>query len=261
MDARGAAGTRLTDAQPQPVEEIIDLNAIALVEKASLLLLVVLFAAWEALRPARPQRLRVEAIDLVVVFNVGLVSLICHWLLMPPSVFVAAPLGELPRAARFLVALLIIDFTLYWIHRAMHGSWLWNVHRMHHGVTSMNWLKGIHMSAGHIALYLVPQILIAHYLLGFSRLEMAALVVTGYFVQLWQHANVAIDIGPLKYVFVTPQSHRVHHARGRALRDRNFGTVLAVWDVLFGTFAAPGHEDYELGVEEQVPVVRGMIGV
>jgi sterol desaturase/sphingolipid hydroxylase (fatty acid hydroxylase superfamily) len=90
---------------------------------------------------------------------------------------------------------------------------------------------------------------------------MAIAVVTGYFVQLWQHANVTIEIGLLKYVFVTPQSHRLHHAFGEEVRDKNFGAVLSVWDVVFGTYVAPCDEDYALGVPDEVPVVRGLIGV
>ena len=111
------------------------------------------------------------------------------------------------------------------------------------------------------AAVLAPQILIGHYVFGFSRIEMAMAVVIGYFVQLWQHANVTIDIGVLKYVFVTPQSHRIHHALAEEARDRNFGAVLSVWDVLFGTYVAPTHEDYALGVADDVPLVRGLVGV
>ena len=81
-------------------------------------------------------------------------------------------------------------------------------------------------------------------------------------MQLWQHANVTIEIGVLRYLFVTPQSHRLHHTLGKEVpRNKNFGAVFSVWDVMFGTYVAPSHEDYALGTEEDVPVVRGLIGV
>jgi sterol desaturase/sphingolipid hydroxylase (fatty acid hydroxylase superfamily) len=241
--------------------EVVDLDAIAVAEKASLVLFVVLFAGWEALRPARPRRTLFQALDAIVVVNVGLFSVACKWLLTPSAGFAAAPLSQLPLAARIVAALVVIDFSLYWMHRGMHGALLWNTHRFHHSVKEMDWLKGIHMSGAHVALYLAPQMLIGYYLFGFSRIEMAAAVVIGYFVQLWQHANITIEIGALKYLFVTPQSHRLHHALGEELRDRNFGAVLSVWDVLFGTYVVPSHENYELGVADDVPVVRGLIGV
>jgi len=237
------------------------LDAIALAEKASLLLFVALFVVWEALRPARPRHTAIQALDLIVVANVGLFSVACKWLLTPAAVFAAAPLGDLHPAARILAALVVIDFTLYWLHRGMHSSALWNTHRFHHSIKEVNWLKGIYTSGTHIALYLAPQILIGYYVFGFTRVEMALAVVIGYFVQLWQHANVTIEIGVLKYLFVTPQSHRLHHASGIDVRNRNFGAVFSLWDVLFGTWRAPEHEQYELGVGERVPVVRGLLGV
>ncbi|MDH3420662.1 MAG: sterol desaturase family protein, partial [Gammaproteobacteria bacterium] len=233
----------------------------ALAEKASLILFVVLFAIWEARRPARPRRGTLQALDLIAVVNVGLFSVACKWLLTPSVGFESAPLGELPLAAKIVAALITIDFTLYWLHRGMHNPLLWNTHRFHHSVKQMDWLKGIYTSGTHIAMYLAPQVLIGYYVFGFSRVEMALAVIIGYFVQFWQHANVTIEIGVLKYLFVTPQSHRLHHALGEDVRDRNFGAVFSVWDVLFGTYVAPSHEDYELGIEGDVPVVRGLIGV
>lgn len=237
------------------------MDAISVAEKGSLILFVVLFTVWEAHRPARPRRASVETFDFIVVVNLGLFSLACKWLLTPSARFESAPLGELHLAAKIIVALIVIDFALYWLHRGMHSSLLWNSHRFHHSVKEMGWLKGLHTSGTHIAMYLAPQILIGYYVFGFTRFEMTLAVVIGYFVQLWQHANVTIEIGVLKYLFVTPQSHRIHHALGEELRDRNFGAVFSVWDVVFGTYVVPSHEDYELGVADDVPVVRGLIGV
>lgn len=237
------------------------MNVLVAVEQAALVLFVALFAYWEARRPARPRRALPEALDVVVLVNVGIVSVACKWLLAPHEGFEAAPLAGLPLAAKFVVALIAIDLVLYWLHRGMHTRSLWSTHRFHHSVKQMDWLKGVYMSGPHIAMYLAPQVLLGYYVFGFSRVETAIAVVLGYFVQLWQHANVTVDISALKYVFVTPQSHRLHHALGAERRDKNFGAVLSVWDVLFGTYAAPSHEDYELGVADEVPVVRGLIGV
>jgi sterol desaturase/sphingolipid hydroxylase (fatty acid hydroxylase superfamily) len=47
------------------------------------------------------------------------------------------------------------------------------------------------------------------------------------------HANVRLNFGPLRYFFVTPQSHRLHHAVDPAYRDVNFGFTFCVWDRIF----------------------------
>ena len=238
-----------------------DLDTIAVAEKASLILFIVLFAIWEIRRPARPKRTILESFDVIAILNVSVFSLICKWLLTPSSGYAHAPLGDLSLPAKVIAALVAIDFTLYWIHRSMHSPLLWNSHRFHHSIREVNWLKGIYTSGTHITMYLAPQILIGFYVFGFSNLEMAIAVVVGYFVQMWQHANVTVNIGVLKYVFITPQYHRVHHALSADVRDKNFGAVLSVWDLLFGTYLEPGDEDYEFGVADEVPVVRGLIGV
>lgn len=237
------------------------MDVIGMAEKAALVVFVLLFTVWEARRPARPRHKRLQPLDVAVVLNVALFSLAGKWLLTPAATYASAPLGGLPLAARVLIALIVIDFLLYWVHRAMHTPVLWNTHRFHHSVTNMDWLRGVYMSGAHIVLYLAPQILLGYYLFGFTRIEMAAMVIIGYFVQLWQHANVTFEIGVLRHVLVTPQFHRLHHAYGDEARDRNFGAVLTVWDQLFGTHATPGDENYRLGLADDVPVVRGMLGV
>ena len=236
-------------------------DTIAVAEKASLIVFIALFAIWEIRRPARPKRTTLESFDVIAILNVGVFSLACKWLLIPSAGYAHAPLGDLSLPAKAVAALVVIDFALYWIHRGMHSSLLWNAHRFHHSIREVNWLKGIYTSGTHITLYLAPQILIGFYLFGFSNLEMAIAVVVGYFVQMWQHANVSVNLGVLKYVFVTPQFHRMHHALSEDVRDRNFGAVLSVWDILFRTYVEPGTEDYEFGVVDDVPVVRGLIGV
>jgi len=49
------------------------------------------------------------------------------------------------------------------------------------------------------------------------------------------HGNLRTDYGPLRWVFVTPQSHRVHHSMAPEDADVNFGVIFCLWDRLFGT--------------------------
>jgi len=41
-------------------------------------------------------------------------------------------------------------------------------------------------------------------------------------------------------VFNTPSHHRVHHGSNRRYLDRNHGSILILWDRLFGTFEPEG---------------------
>ncbi len=54
--------------------------------------------------------------------------------------------------------------------------------------------------------------------------------------QFWIHTEVIQSLGPLESVLNTPSHHRVHHGANRQYLDRNHGSILIIWDRLFGTF-------------------------
>jgi sterol desaturase/sphingolipid hydroxylase (fatty acid hydroxylase superfamily) len=54
--------------------------------------------------------------------------------------------------------------------------------------------------------------------------------------QFWIHTDAIRTIGPLEEVLNTPSHHRAHHGSNRRYLDRNHGSILIIWDRLFGTF-------------------------
>ncbi|MSP68375.1 MAG: sterol desaturase family protein [Alphaproteobacteria bacterium] len=69
---------------------------------------------------------------------------------------------------------------------------------------------------------------------GSLEVSLAYLFFHRYIDRL-NHANVRTNLGILRYVLVTPQSHRIHHSADPAHYDTNFGVSLCIWDRLFGT--------------------------
>ena len=65
--------------------------------------------------------------------------------------------------------------------------------------------------------------------------------------QFWIHTETINRMGWVEKVFNTPSHHRVHHGSNRDYLDRNHGSILILWDRLFGTFE-----------EEDEPVVYGL---
>ena len=49
------------------------------------------------------------------------------------------------------------------------------------------------------------------------------------------HSNLRTNYGWLRYVLVTPQSHRIHHSTLPEHHNMNYGVNLSIWDHLFGT--------------------------
>ena len=63
------------------------------------------------------------------------------------------------------------------------------------------------------------------------------------------HANLNWTFGPLRYVLVSPVFHRWHHTR--AVRDKNFASTFAIWDVMFGTSYMPaGVRPSDYGIDD-----------
>jgi len=137
----------------------------------------------------------------------------------------------------WLLALLLLDFCLYWAHRFSHVTRLgWATHATHHSSRRYNlsvalrqsWTTSL-MSAFYLPLALIGapmEVIIA--VQSFSSLY-----------QFWLHTE-QIDRMPrwFEAFFNTPSHHRVHHGSDARYLDKNYGGVLIVWDRLFGTFEA-----------------------
>jgi sterol desaturase/sphingolipid hydroxylase (fatty acid hydroxylase superfamily) len=147
---------------------------------------------------------------------------------------------EWPLAAQVLLGVFLADGIEYARHRAEHAwSWLWPVHALHHSVDRMNVLKSgrghfLDMMLRHLIVFLplaaagTPTVMLLAYV--------AAVTVLGPI----GHSNVDVRIpGFLHRVVMTPQVHRIHHARRPELAFRNYANVFPLWDVLFGTFQDP----------------------
>ena len=149
-------------------------------------------------------------------------------------------LSSLPFFPKIFFAIAFSDFCLYWIHRAMHGPVrvLWNTHSFHHTIKEIWWLAGSRTSIIHLLLFAIPQVLIGFYLLQLNTIEATTVLCFSIVVNLWLHINVWVDIGPLEWLFITPNYHRIHHG-GKGLMNKNIGFVLTIWDRMFGTYANP----------------------
>jgi sterol desaturase/sphingolipid hydroxylase (fatty acid hydroxylase superfamily) len=139
----------------------------------------------------------------------------------------------------FFVALfgivLVADTVQYWTHRAYHEvPLLWRLHAVHHSAKSMDWLAG---SRQHIVELLITRTLVLApiYVLGFSKEVIDAYIVIVGFQAVFNHANVSVRLGPLRYVIVTPNFHHWHHSQDDAAIDRNYAAHFAFLDHLFGT--------------------------
>jgi sterol desaturase/sphingolipid hydroxylase (fatty acid hydroxylase superfamily) len=136
--------------------------------------------------------------------------------------------------AVFLIVL-VADLVQYWTHRAYHEvPLLWRLHAVHHSIKSMDWLAGSRL---HFVELLITRTLILApiYVLGFSKEVIDAYIVIVGFQAVFNHANVSVRLGPLRYVIVTPNFHHWHHSQDKEALDRNYAAHFAFLDYAFGT--------------------------
>lgn len=164
--------------------------------------------------------------------------------------------AEWPFAAQLALAALLGEFGAYWMHRLAHETpLLWRFHASHHSTERIYWLNGFRVH---------PLNVVWHHLAGVFVVKLAGAgpeVLTAYLamagvVTAFQHANIRLILGPLNWLFSTNELHRWHHADRAAEANKNYGGVLIVWDLVFGTYLRrpgarpmryglfPGNENY-----------------
>jgi sterol desaturase/sphingolipid hydroxylase (fatty acid hydroxylase superfamily) len=173
-------------------------------------------------------------------FLVGVILLIVNylihhlfqWAMYPP---LQQWIQDLPFVIELFLILLAADFVQYWSHRAYHEiPFLWRFHAVHHSAPHMDWIAG---SRQHIFELIATRVAVlgALYVLGFSKGVMDVYIVIVGFQAVFNHANVSLPWGPIKYLIVTPDFHHWHHSSDQEALDRNYAAHFAFLDYLFGT--------------------------
>ncbi|NNE35836.1 MAG: sterol desaturase family protein [Rhodothermales bacterium] len=163
------------------------------------------------------------------------------------------PFLDLPSPVQVAIVILSVDFTNWLHHLIRHKiAVFWEFHAVHHSQREMNFLTNerVHpldrIFAVSIA-YIPLSFLLPDGLVGPSG-------VAWHFAAVWwqrlYHSNVRWTLGPLRYVLVTPQSHRIHHSALPEHQDKNFGVLFCIWDRLFGTHYDSHDEFPHTGIQD-----------
>jgi sterol desaturase/sphingolipid hydroxylase (fatty acid hydroxylase superfamily) len=138
------------------------------------------------------------------------------------------------------------DFIYYWNHRAMHEvRTLWAHHVVHHSSERYNLSTALRQPVVEPFSVFLPYGVLSWLGVRPALIEQARGINLLY--QYWIHTDVIRRLGKAEEVLNTPSHHRVHHGSNPAYIDRNHGSILIVWDRLFGTFQ-----------REEEPVVYGL---
>jgi sterol desaturase/sphingolipid hydroxylase (fatty acid hydroxylase superfamily) len=146
----------------------------------------------------------------------------------------------LPFGIRCAAGVILLDFVQYWIHRSFHGaSWLWRIHQVHHSDPDFDVSTGVRFHPLEVFLSQAVH-LGAIALLSPPPVSMVASQVLTVVLNFSTHANASLPEGIerlVRYIFVSPDLHRIHHSWEMAEQQLNFGQTFTWWDRMFGTYA------------------------
>lgn len=155
---------------------------------------------------------------------------------------VAVEVGSWPVWAQLFTLFVFRDFIQWNVHRLLHRvPFLWEFHKVHHSVEQMGF-------AAHLRYHWMETI--CYRTLEYLPLAMIGFGIDDFFVVHiftlavghFNHSNLRLPLGPLRYVFNNPQMHIWHHVRDLPEghpHGINYGLTLSCWDYLFGTAVIP----------------------
>ncbi len=159
-----------------------------------------------------------------------------------------------------LIYLVVFDLLGYWTHRGQHQlQWWWHLHSLHHAQRQMTMWSD---NRNHLLDDLLVDciVVLVAQLIGIAPGQFIAIVALTQLSESIQHANLRVSFGRLgERLWVSPRFHRLHHSIGlghesagrQTLGGHNFGVLMPVWDVLFGTANFDDRYD-PTGIRDQI---------
>ena len=144
----------------------------------------------------------------------------------------------MPSALRTIIAVVLLDYTLWFWHYANHRvPFLWRFHVVHHIDRDMDASTALRFHFGEQALSIL-----------YRGAQIVAIGATPFAVWAWQailfgsilfhHSNVELPIAwerRLVRVIVTPRMHGIHHSDRLNETNSNWSSLLSWWDYLHRT--------------------------
>jgi sterol desaturase/sphingolipid hydroxylase (fatty acid hydroxylase superfamily) len=146
------------------------------------------------------------------------------------------------------------DFALYWSHRVFHRvPLLWRAHRLHHAPEFLTPVTAFRFWPQEQIVHIAGAVFMTGLGLGMVATMLGAtvgplaLLGVNVFTLAWnlgfshlRHSHVALPFPRwLSHVLVSPHMHQAHHSVEDRHHDRNYATVFALWDWMFGTLYLP----------------------
>ena len=216
----------------------------AAIVPATFLLITALEWRWPLRKSVEPKLRRLVRNLTVGGVSLALLTLVQAPILTPVATwterkgFGLLNLVELPRAAKIVLALLLLDYTLWIWHWLSHVvPVLWRFHLVHHVDRDLDASTAFRFHFGELllsVLYRALQIVV----IGADVTSLWIWQTILFVSILFHHSNLRLPVAferILVRLIVTPRMHGIHHADVRDQTDSNWSSILTIWDVLHRT--------------------------
>ncbi|MCZ6604026.1 MAG: sterol desaturase family protein [Alphaproteobacteria bacterium] len=188
-------------------------------------------------------------------------------LTLPVSVLMAADFAadrgwgligaiDMPPAAAVGAGFLARSLIAWAVHLATHKvPVLWRLHRVHHSDVDLDVSTTLRLHPLEFAVT-IPLHIAGTLIFGIPPVAIIAYEAIDAGQTVVTHADLKLPRWlerVVRWLVVTPDVHRMHHSAVKWETDSNYGTVLSVWDHVFGTYTMRdehGLATMEIGLEE-----------
>ncbi len=152
----------------------------------------------------------------------------------------------------FIAQFMMLDFFDYMYHIMMHKTPLfWKFHQVHHSDMDVDISTTLREHPGETFIRVTYFILVV-FIIGASPWVLIIKQFIQSFSNLVSHSKIVFPRkvnNIVSLIFVTPNTHRVHHHFELPHTDSNFGDTLAIWDRLFSTFSNLNQSNIKCGLD------------
>ena len=142
------------------------------------------------------------------------------------------------------------DASRYIIHRAFHGiPVLWQFHQVHHSAEVLTPLTFhrthpfetlIFQLRGVLVSGLITALFFWLFRTGATDIKLFEVHAIGFMCNIatgnLRHSHIPLGFGKLEQLLLSPAQHQLHHSLDKTHHHANYGTWIALWDRIGGTF-------------------------
>lgn len=169
-----------------------------------------------------------------------------------------------PMWLQLFVFFIVLDFVQWLTHIMLHKfPLLWRFHKVHHSVKEMGFAAHLRYHWMENILYKPLKTFAVMILFGFEPEQAYIVHFLAITIGHFNHSNIKITWGPLKYILNNPVMHLYHHSYvlPKGKYGINFGISLSLWDYIFNTYYIPDDSGtIELGFPGDDKFPKGFLG-